>query len=289
MLPPVLYPPVQTTAWVVISRLSEKVTRTVPNLQLLNHAEEFALPLPTGVYPEKVIERTFDAQKFDDLGNPVYWDGVAETIEQFDVDGNAYPPHMEEITEEELVSLDTNPDEFSVPEVFSLVLADFLTAFPFYDTGHIHIFSPDYDTIIGYGDYQETQGLASGSHPVFLGPIQMGFDTSSDPRGHLLVVAPEILGVSWYFQIRHGVPGPVGGNSGPILDIGQASRQGEVHNLYPMENLEITEEMLLDGADNEVTYFWIRSSENGSVVLERPFPVIPFMVFLMRNSGTSGV
>lgn len=287
-LPPtILYPPIATDVWVVISRLSEKPVRVVPNLNSVNHASEFALPFPSGEIPTKVVDVSFDKQIIDDLARPIYDDDTMEgTSEDLDIDGEPLPPKMSNVSESRLVTLRDYPDQFTLQEIFQYVVRDFLKAFPFYNDGTLLVFDDRFDAVSLYQDKQHTSGFATGGHPIFMGPIQFRFDASSDPRGHLLLVAPEIKGINWFFQIRHGATG-VNGQKGPIDDLQQASRQGEVFYLYPMANVPVTADMLTDSSNVEVTYGWIRTGENGLAIIQKPVPVIPFIVLLRRSTGSN--
>lgn len=282
------YPKIQTDVWVIISRLSRVPVRVVPDLRLVNHASEFALPIPTGVIPEKVVVLSEEVQDFDGLARPIYDDGSPEgTVDAVDGNGAAYPPKLITVNEERVVSLRSNPELFGITEIISIIETDFKNKFPFYNWAKLVIFDEAYDSTPIYQGQQEATGFAAGGHPLFIGPIQGTFDTLTTPRGYLMLVSPNIEGIDYYMQIRHGVAG-VNGAKGPILDIEQASRQstgGEIFRLYPLENTAITETMLTDASDTEITYFWIRSAINGRVRLERPYPVIPFLIILGRTTG----
>lgn len=281
------YPPIDTPTWVVISRLSEEPIRTVPSLDLVNHASEVALPFPTGVFPLKVVQRTFDAQAFDDLNQPLYDDGMGGTTSDVDIDGNPFPPLRESVTEESTVSLQDSPNLFSAEEVFKLVENDFLKAYPFYTWAKLIIFDDRIDGVSTYQGKQRASGFGSGSHPLFLGPFVAPFDTSSTPRGHLVLIAPRSQGFNYYFQIRHGVAGG-SGFMGPIEDIAQASRQGEVYHLFPMENLPISDVMLTDSNSVETSHFWLRSADNGIYLQPDQLPVLPWLMLMGRKTGLAG-
>lgn len=291
--PPIIYPDVATKAWVVLSRLLEAPTRTVPRLSLIDNASEFALPFPSGVFPSKAVSRTVDYQEFDGLGRPLYDDGSPEgTTDPDDGAGIHYPPRLVAVEEEVIVNLQDNPDQFTSGEVFRAVERDFLVRYPFYDWAKLIVFDDRFDSISIYQNKQVASGFASASHPVFLGPVQGFFDSLTDPRGHILLVAPTLPGVDWYFQIRHGVTGGSGG-MGPIEDIAQASRQfittpgdiAEVSRIFPMENTPIEATMLTDAAGVEVTHFWIRTYANNQDRLEAPYPIVPFLLILGRSTA----
>ncbi len=284
------YPDVSTSAWVVISRLAEVPVRTVPRLDLLNHASEFALPFPSGRFPQKTITRTEYYQQFDSLGRALYDNGSGGTTSPVDGSGNPWPPLMVSVSEEVVVNLQDNPDQFTLPEIFHAVEADFLVKFPFYDWARLVVFDDRYDSISIYQNQQTTSGFGSGSHPIFLGPIQGFFDAGANPSGHILLVAPPLQGVDWVFQIRQGVAGP-SGFKGPLADIAMASRQTnsgntqEVTKIFPMENLALLPKMLTDASSALVTHFWVRTYANNQDVLPVPAPIIPFILILGRSSG----
>lgn len=292
--PQVLYPNIQTNSWVVISRLSEAPVRVVPNLGLLNHSSEFAIPLPTGRIPQKTVDVTLDVQKYDDLGRPLYDDGLGgETTDDVDVDGNPRDPVLVSVTEEMIVNLRDNPEQFTLSETLALAEQDFIDHFSFYNGCKIIIFDSRYDAISIYQEQQRASGFATATHPIFVGPIYGSFappaDPDETPRGHLMLIAPEIPGVEWYYQIRHGAAGD-NALTGPIADIEQASRVGynggsEIWRMYPLENFQIVTARVTDSAGNIVSYYWVRTGENGSVQLEQPYPVIPFIAILARDTG----
>lgn len=290
-LPPnVSYPDVNTDLWVILSRLQEHPIRTVPRLDLVSHAAEFALPLPTGRIPEKVIQVTEDYQAYDALNRPLYDDGMVGTVDPIDTGtGLPFPPFLESVTEDVIVNLRDSPQEFSLAEVFRIVEKDFITKFPFYDYAKLIVFDDRFDTISTYEGQQEASGFASASHPIFLGPVFGLFDRNTSPRGHLMLVAPTIAGVDWFFQIRHGLN--VGGSKGPVSDLAQASRLtnsgtgGEARRIFPMENFPVSAAALTDAATIETTHFWIRTAVNHSVALQRPYPIIPFVMILGRSTG----
>lgn len=283
--PTVAYPAVQTNAWIVISRLSETAVRVVPNLSFVNHASEFALPIPSGVIPYKIATRDIEVQKRDALGRPLYLDGVVETVED-SVSGVSLPPAMETVSEEQLVSLRDYPSQFTMAEVFAAVQADFLKAFPFYNTANLIVFDDRYDGASVYQDQQEASGLASGAHPLFIGPIPGQWDLGSTPNGHLLLVAPALDGIKWYYQRRYGIAGTSGGK-GPISDIEHASRLDNIFSIEPMKNTPITDAMVTDDAAVSATHYWIRTGESGQSNLQRPYPIIPFIILLGRSTGSA--
>lgn len=291
LLPPeVLYPNIDTDLWVVISRLSETPVRVVPNLGLVNHASEFALPLPTGIIPQKLVSVNIDVQKYDDLGRPLYDDGLGgETTDEVDGNGDPLEPFLISITEERIINLRDDPEEFTLTEVIELVQDDFLSNFSFYDSCMVILFDDRYDSTAIYQEQQVNSGFASASHPIFVGPIFTSFASEPDddtaPRGHLMLVAPQIEGVEWYFQIRHGVD-EGSGYTGPIVDIEQASRLEEIYRLYPLENFPVYKSNITDAGNVEVSYFWLRTGETGSTVINPPYPIIPFLIFLSRSSGS---
>jgi len=257
-------------------------------LGYVNHSSEFALPFPTGRVPYKAATRGLDVQDYTELGQPLYDDGSPEgTTNDTDGFGVPYPPLMVAVSEDQLVSLRDFPELFTLEEVKNAVVEDFLRAFPFYDQGQLVLFDDRYDAVTRYADQQAVAGLASGSHPFFLGPFQGEFDQETNPRGHFLLVAPTIDGTSWYFQIRHGIAGP-SGFKGPIQDIGQASRQQdetyqELTPILPMVNLPLAPEMLTDANGDEVSHFWVRSEVSG--LLNPPYPSVPFLLVLLRSTG----
>lgn len=287
----ILYPPIETDLWVVISRLNELPVRTVPNLELVNHSSEFALPLPTGRVPSKAVNIDAEVQMYDDVGRPLYDDGLGGTVDDEDIDGNPLGPLTETVTEERVVNLRDNANLFTLTEVMQLVESDFLSKYSFYDWSKLVIFDERYDSVSIYEEQQQASGFASGGYPLFLGPFFGIFDSATEPRGHLMVVAPVIDGIDYYFQIRHGVAG-VNGMKGPVADIAQASRLantgdgGEITRLYPLENLQVTEEMLTDAAAVENHYFWIRTGENNRFVQPKPYPTIPFIIVLGKSTGS---
>lgn len=289
----VAYPNIQTEAWAVISKLSELPLRVVPSLAFVNHSSEFALPFPTGRVPYKAVTRTVSLQEYNDEGQPLYDDGLGGTTNETDGNGVPYPPLMDDnATEDQLISLRDFPELFTLEEVREAVVEDFLRAFPFYDQGQLLLFDDRYDGTTAYQGQQAVSGLASGSHPFFLGPFQGQFDATTDPRGHFLLIAPLIEGASWFFQIRHGVAGLVYGFKGPIADLDIASRQQdtdyqELTPVTPMVNLPLIPKFLTDGADPnvEVSHFWLRSRV--STILQPPYPIIPFCLILLRGTGAS--
>lgn len=284
----ILYPPVQSTAWVVISRLAEAPTRTVSNLSLVDSVEEFALPFPTGRFPSKYVSFPFSRQAIDALNRPLYDDGSPSgTSATTDISGNSLPPKMVSDTEQRLVSLQEYPELFTLAEVYKAVQDDFLAQYPLYKWTYLTCFDDRTDSASVYQGQQEVSGFGSGGHPLFFGPIQGEFDASADPAGHLLLVAPPIHGVNYYFQIRHGVSG-TSGHKGPLLDLSQASRNGGVANVYPMQDLVVTQAMLTDQSGAKVTHFWIRTAVDGTSLLERPYPVIPWIMILGRPTGSPG-
>lgn len=288
-LPPtILYPPVKTSAWVVISRLREVPTRTVPDLNLIDSAEEFALPFPTGRFPQKAAQVNVETQVYDDLDRPLYDDGTPEgTASDVDMDGKYLPPKMSAIVEERLVNLRDSPEQFTLEEVLEAVQHDFLLAFPFYKWSFLHLFDDRRDSVSVYQAKAEVSGFASGGHPLWMGPIQGIFDPLSSPAGHVLLIAPEMRGINYYLQIRHGIAG-ANNQKGPIEDVAHASRENEIFHLYPMQDLQLTQSMLTDASGIKVSHFWIRTEASGSFVLDRPFPVIPWILILGRPTGTSG-
>jgi len=290
------YPPIDTSAWVVISKLTELPDRTVPSLQSVNHSSEFALPFPTGKFPSKTVSVSVSKQKFDDLGRPLYYDGSSDTTEDQDVDGNFYPPSLETIYEEKTVNLRDEPEYFSLKEVTDAVENDFLNKFPFYNWARLITFDDRYSSLPTFASKQGASGFASASHPFFVGPIPFettitappeGIDPEDDPvpRAHLLLVAPELPGINWYWQRRHG--SSTGGNTGPIEDIGQASRLGEIFRMVPMNNFPVMALYTLDadGVDNDK--FWLRTGLNGTYIVNVPYPVVPFILLLGRSSGSA--
>lgn len=297
----IAYPPVQTGAWVVISRLSETAVGIVPSLDLVNHSSQFALPLPSGTIPKKVQAETIQVQAADALGRPLYDDGMGGTPSDVDGGGNPLPPKMVALVEESLMTLRDRPEMFTLTEVLQAVLNDFLAAYPFYDYGYLVIFDDRVDSISTYQGMQNVSGLASAAHPLFMGPVFGRFDVTTDPggtilpRGHLFLVAPDTPGVNYYCQIRHGVAG-AGGGTGPLATIAEAAQQGsspgsnpEVFYLPPFANTPVTKAMLTDNGltPTEVSYFWLRSEANGLVALPTPIPTIPFLVLLGRSTGAT--
>lgn len=282
----IAYPQIETNVWVVISRLSETPVRVVPSLSAVNHASEFALPFPTGSVPYKIEPLDIEVQVFDELERPIYDDGeVGGTTSDVDEDGEPLPPLTETISEDTILSLRDYPSMFTLSEVIQLSADDFLRAFPFYDYANILLFDDRYDGTSIYESIQESSGLASGAHPFFLGPIRFIGDPDGETQGHLLLVAPNLEGVNWYWQRRHGTVG-VGGGVGPIQDLEQASREEEVFRIHPFTNFPVTTVMLTDAEEDETNHYWLRTDAAGGVDLQRPYPIVPYIMILGRSTNS---
>lgn len=284
------YPQVETDVWVVISRMSETPVRVVPTLSAVNQASEFAIPFPTGQIPYKIEAIDIEVQVFDELDRPIYDDGLGGTTSDIDGDGEPYPPLTETISEDTILSLRDYPTYFTLAEVLNLAQQDFLRAYPFYDSANILLFDDRYDSTSTYEGIQEASGLASGAHPFFLGPIRFYGDPENATQGHLLLIAPNLEGINWYWQRRHGVAGG-GGGVGPIQDLEQASRLGEVFRIQPFINFPVTTIMLTDANEIpvETNHYWLRTDAAGGVDLQRPFPIVPFIMILGRSTNSPDV
>jgi hypothetical protein len=255
----------------------------VPSLDLVNHASEFALPFPTGEYPSKVTTTTTQVQQRDALGRPIYDDGLGGTTNDLSNTGTPLPPLMGTVTEQQTVSLQDQPTAFSLDEVRSAVENDFVVKYPFYDWCKVHIFDDRLDPVSAYQGLTRASGFASAGHPLFMGQMQISLDLSTNPMGYLMLVAPVIPKVDWFFQIRHGVV--VSGQKGPLSDLLQAQRFGEAYQLFPLEVFTITPAVMTDGAGVVTSHFWLRTQAHAAAIIEPPYPVIPWLAFLGKHTA----
>ena len=294
----VLYPPVGAGAWVVISRSTERPDRITHDLSQVDMAAEFALPLPTSSFPTKFVDSEVEYQLYDDTGLPIYDDGNPDGTTSPESDsGLPWPPKTQTETVQTEVNMLSNPGAFSLEEVSRAVVNDLLSFYGFYTWGQLILFDDRQSSLPSFEGLSGASGLGCGSHPLFIGPIQGRFSAveyqqgdndgppspSSAPVGHIMVVAPEVEGANWYFQISHGTT-ESNNFSGPVRDIPQASRLGEIFRIFPMCNIVVAPTMVLSKG-RQVHHFWVRTGDQDPSNFQEKSPVIPWIAVLGKDAS----
>jgi len=289
------YPKFDTPLWVVIDRITERPTRVVEGIHKVRHHAEIALPLPSGEMPEKSVEIPYLVQRFNNLTQPLYDNAGSPTTDDVDGSGVPYPPFLVSAQEEIDVNLRDAPNLFSLDEVVAQMKVDILDRYPFYDQIHFILFDDRLDSLSLYGDQYESTGFGAGSVPFMIGPIQATFGTpdgvtaiADEVLGHVMLMAPNVGWVEYFLQIRHGLD--IGGKTGPLVDIEQATRTTplpEVYRINPFEDFALTTEVLRDNATVPVdnSYFWIRARYKPYANLLVEGHVFPWIAILIRTSG----